>query len=57
MKTSKSININYNFATGSWKARDNGETIAQGQGIDSAASFEKKIKETASKPVKFNWKW
>ena len=57
MKTSKSININYNFATGSWKARDNGEIIAQGQGIDSAARFEKKIKETASKPVKFNWKW
>lgn len=57
MKNSKNVNINYNFATGEWKARDNNKTIAYGQGIDSAVRFEKEIKTTIEKPVKFNWKW
>lgn len=56
-KTTKNININYNFATGEWTARDNGEIIAKGEGIDSAAQCEKALKAEGRKPVKFNWKW
>ena len=57
MKTTKAININYNFATGKWTARDNGEIIAEGYGIDSAAACERSLKATATKPVRFHWKW
>ena len=56
-KTTKYININYNFATGEWTARDNGEIIAKGEGISSAAQCEKALKAEERKPVKFNWKW
>lgn len=55
--TTKYININYNFATGKWTARDNGEIIAQGEGIHSASQCERELKAENRKPVKFHWKW
>lgn len=56
-KTTKTISINYNFATGEWVARDNGEIIAKGEGISSASQCEKALKAKGQKPVRFNWKW
>lgn len=53
---SKNISIIYNVASGHWVARDNGEIIAEGDGLPSATAIERKLKAQGTKPVRFNWK-
>lgn len=52
----KKMNITFDMDTGYWTARDNGEVIGEGQGIVSAALFEKEWKEKHDKPVRFKYK-
>lgn len=50
-KETKNINARYDYNTGKWAIRDNGEILAQGQGFVEYCEAVKKIKETATKKV------
>jgi hypothetical protein len=51
MKATKNINARYDYDTGKWAIRDNGEILAQGQGIEAYCEAVKEIKKTATKKV------
>ena len=52
MKETKTINARYNEDTGFWAIRDNGEVLAEGQGIENFRNAIEKIEKTATKKIK-----
>ena len=50
-KETKNINARYDYDTGKWAIRDNGEILAQGQGIEAYRKAVEEIKATATKKV------
>jgi hypothetical protein len=50
-KQTKNINARYDYDTGKWAIRDNGEILVQGQGFIAYAEAVKDIKKTATKKV------
>lgn len=50
-KTTKNINAIYNIDTGAWTIRDNGQVIAEGQGVDTYAEAVATVKATTTKKV------
>ena len=50
-KTTKNINARYNYDTGMWTIRDNGEVVAEGKGYLDYIDAVKEVKETATKKV------
>jgi hypothetical protein len=50
-KTTKNINARYNMDTGYWAIRDNGQVIAEGQGIIEYSEAVAKVEATATKKV------
>ena len=51
MKTTKNINAKYDFATGKWYVRDNGEVLFEGQGLNAYETAIEVVKATATKKV------
>lgn len=56
MKTTKNINATYNTFTGAWAIRDNGEVLAEGQGIKAYAEAFAAVKAIATKKIVEKWK-
>jgi hypothetical protein len=54
-KTTKNINARYNMDNGIWTIRDNGEVIAEGNGVETYAKAIVEIKKTATKKVVEKW--
>ena len=48
----KTLSAIYNVTTKEWKIRDNGQTIAQGQGIMSWARKLTELKNEETKPIR-----
>lgn len=51
MKTAKNVNAIYSMETGNWAIRDNGEVIANGQGIATYAKAVAELKKVTTKKV------
>lgn len=56
-KITKNVNATYCMDTGFWKFTDNGETIAEGQGVNAYCEAYRKIKATTTKKIKENMKY
>lgn len=54
-KTTKNINARYNMDNGIWTIRDNGEVIAEGNGVATYAKAIAEVKKTATKKVVEKW--
>lgn len=54
-KTTKNINARYNMDNGIWTIRDNGEVVAEGNGVATYAKAIAEIKKTATKRVVEKW--
>lgn len=54
-KTTKNINARYNMDNGIWVIRDNGEVIAEGNGVETYAKAIVEIKKIATKKVVEKW--
>ena len=50
-KTTKYINARYDFGTGFWAIRDNGEVLAEGKGLDAYVAAKMAIEATATKKI------
>lgn len=48
----KAITAVYNITTKEWAIRDNGQTLATGQGVSSWARALIELKQTATKPIR-----
>ena len=53
-KETKNINVVYKD-NGKWVVRNNGNIIAEGQGINEMHETVNEIKKTATKPVKYTY--
>jgi hypothetical protein len=51
MKTTKNINARYDYNTGKWAIRDNGEILKEGKGLVAYCEAVEEIKKTATKKV------
>lgn len=51
MKKTKNINARYNFNTGKWAIRDNGEILKEGQGLIAYGEALKEIEKTTTKKI------
>ena len=54
-KTTKNINARYNMDNGIWTIRDNGEVIAEGNGVNAYAKAIVELKKTATKKIVGKW--
>ena len=50
-KTTKNINARFNFDTGKWAIRNNGEVMVEGQGFPEYCKALTEVKKTATKKV------
>jgi hypothetical protein len=51
MKETKNINARYDFNTGKWAIRDNGEILKEGKGLVAYGEALKEVEKTATKKI------
>lgn len=51
MRETKNINARYDFNTGKWAIRDNGEILREGNGLVAYCEAVKEIEKTATKKI------